>query len=138
MINICAAARWRPLLVCLSCLALAALSACGPLNTDLHPLPTYRVLVTGVTAPAPAPGGSEVTISAVWDAGGAPFQVTWGFPADFERVLVTESTTERSASVRIHIPEGSTEANWLCDVTVADGSPYRSTRQFSLGRTAAP
>lgn len=117
--------------------ATLVLGACGPLNTDLHPLPTYRVRVTEVGIPAPAPGGSEVTISAVWEDGGAPFQVTWGFPTDFERVLVTQNTSQRSSSLTVRIPAGTEPQSWLCDVTVADGSPYRSSRQFSLVRLAA-
>ncbi|MCC7477503.1 hypothetical protein IT575_03505 [bacterium] len=115
-----------------------ALASCGPKNSDLHPLPTFRVHINSVSVPAPAPGGSEVTLSAVWETGGPPFLVTWAFPPEFERVLVSEETSQRQSTVRIRLPAGAEAAQFVGNVTVADGSPYRDTRSFTLQRSAAP
>lgn len=115
-------------------LCVCATAACGPANADLHPLPTYRVAITDLTVPQPALAGTEVTISVEWKAGGAPFLVTWGFPPEFERVLVSEETSKHSARITVSLPSGNIRQDFACDVTIADPSPYRDVRSFTLTR----
>jgi hypothetical protein len=99
----------------------------------------FIVALNEVEDPAPVAGGEEVSITASWMHGKAPFTLHWGFPEGFEpRTIDAQAGEERSQTVTVRAPEGHGNFAFLAQVDIIDPTGYIDADAFTVTRLGLP